>query len=111
MDRHTRAGKWIGENDTPASLCTRAFCAFAPRPAVAVPSAALVPNAALPRISPRTALIDAAGAHVIEHNYFLWLSYADLGEIVKRVAAALCTALPPHSFVAIRCVCCPRSSE
>ena len=101
LDRHTIAGKWIGERDTPASLCARAFCAYAPRPALAIPSEALVPSSLLPRISHRRVLVDSAGAHITEHDSFLWLSYADLGEIVHRVAAALYAALPPGSFVAI----------
>eukprot|EP01065_Artemidia_motanka_P022221 TRINITY_DN26448_c0_g1_i1.p1 TRINITY_DN26448_c0_g1~~TRINITY_DN26448_c0_g1_i1.p1 ORF type:complete len:1952 (+),score=493.74 TRINITY_DN26448_c0_g1_i1:218-5857(+) len=90
-------------DDTLASMLVRACSAFASRPAVAVPSEALVPAAAMPRITPREALPAAAGIRCTERDSFLWLHYRQLGHIVRRVAEGLRSlGLPDGAAV---CIC------
>ena len=94
-------GKNLGLSDTPSSMFTRSCNAFAERPAVAVPTPALVTDALLPRHSARTVLPDAANAALTEVDGFLWLKYKDLGRIVDAVARGLASDLPAGSLVAI----------
>jgi long-subunit acyl-CoA synthetase (AMP-forming) len=101
LHEYVKEGKQLGLNDTPASMAQRAFDAFAERPSIAVPTAALVPDQDLPRNTSRTSLPDAAKATLSEVDGFLWLKYSDLGRIVTKVAEGLVRRLPLGSLVAI----------
>ena len=99
LHEYVKEGKQLGKNDTPASMVLRACDAFAERPSIAIPSDELVPD--LPRLTPRTALPDAAKAVLTKVDGFLWLKYSDLGRIVRSVASGLARRLPAGSLVAI----------
>eukprot|EP01062_Namystynia_karyoxenos_P042642 TRINITY_DN31212_c0_g1_i1.p1 TRINITY_DN31212_c0_g1~~TRINITY_DN31212_c0_g1_i1.p1 ORF type:complete len:1534 (+),score=283.66 TRINITY_DN31212_c0_g1_i1:77-4603(+) len=91
-----------GRSDTLASLILRSCSAFAARPALAIPSAELVPSEELPRVTLRDALPAAAGAQLTRRDGFLWLHYADLGYLVRRVAEGLRSlGLPQGATVAV----------
>ena len=104
---HVKQGKWNGKPDTPASLIVRACDAFELRPALGIPEPTLVPDAELPRMSPRTVLAEAAGITIDELRHadsagWLWLSYGAIGRMVKHVAAKLlASGLALGSVVAI----------
>eukprot|EP00933_Yihiella_yeosuensis_P030246 TRINITY_DN23913_c0_g1_i1.p1 TRINITY_DN23913_c0_g1~~TRINITY_DN23913_c0_g1_i1.p1 ORF type:complete len:968 (-),score=206.74 TRINITY_DN23913_c0_g1_i1:338-3082(-) len=101
LHRHVRAGRDLGRFDTPASLALRACDAFAERPCFGIPSSELVQDSTLPRRTSRTALPSAAGIKMQKRNGFLWLRYADLGELVRRIASGLLELAPARSLVAI----------
>ena len=101
LHEYVKEGKNLGKQDTPASMALRAFDAFAERPSIAVPTEALVSDADLPRLTPRTILADSAKAVLTEVGGFLWLKYSDLGRIVRSVASGLASRLVPGSCVAI----------
>ena len=90
--------------NTPASLVLRACDAFSTRPALAVPDVSTFPHLqlALPRQTPLTALTSAAAVQLTARDGFLWLTYAHVGMLVRRVAKGLLgLGLPPGSYVAI----------
>lgn len=101
LHRHVCAGKDLGRFDTPASLLLRACDAFAERPCLAVPALALVADAELPRRTSRDALPEAAGMRLAVRDGFLWLRFADLQQLVLRIAAGLLALAPQRSLVAI----------
>jgi hypothetical protein len=101
LHEYVKRGRNLGKQDTPASMITAAFDAFEHRPCLAVPSLTLVPDSALPRLSSRLVLADAAGLSIAKRNGFLWLTYGHVGKLATRIAKGLCSLLPRHSKVAI----------
>lgn len=98
LHEYVKEGKQLGLNDTPASMAQRAFDAFAERPSIAMPSDALVPDADLPRMTPRTSLPDAAKAVLTEVDGFLWLKYRDLGATASRHSVGTISLLVTMAF-------------
>lgn len=101
LHEYVKRGRNLGKKDTPASMITAAFDAFELRPCLAIPSHHILPDSALPRLSSRLALADAAGLSAKERDGFVWLSYGQVGELATRIAKSFCSLLPPRSTIAI----------
>jgi long-subunit acyl-CoA synthetase (AMP-forming) len=101
LHRYVRAGKDLGQLDTPASMIVRACDAFDQRLCIGIPGPELVADAELPRRTVRSAVPDGAGLKLRDYNGFQWLTYADLDVLVRRIAAGLLALTPSQSLVAI----------
>lgn len=99
--REDEWGPWL-KQDTPASFLSRAFTNYENRLALGIPSSSILFDPSRPDLTFSSCkLVEAMGVTLTTNRGYWWMTYGQLGVLVRKTAEIIRSLVPRGSFVGI----------